>query len=118
MGAPPGLYRYLNRRVGAIRGRPGRRDVPGGVGRPRRLRPGESGSRAWLYGIATNLVRRQLRPDEVASTGTARMIKLARYAKGEIAKYLIVDPAVPSIRVFDLVECGYRPSGQASRTGR
>jgi Uma2 family endonuclease len=43
---------------------------------------------------------------EVLSPSTARinrMIKMSRYAEGGIAQYWIVDPAGPSVQVFDLV---------------
>lgn len=54
---------------------------------------------------------------EVASPRTARIdrtVKLSRYADGGIARYWIVDPRVPSVQVFDLVEGRYRVSGEAS----
>ena len=44
---------------------------------------------------------------EVLSPGTARidrMIKLSRYAEGGIPQYWIVDPRVPSVQGFDLVD--------------
>ena len=47
---------------------------------------------------------------EVLSPGTARidrMIKFSRYAEGGIPQYWIVDPRVPSIQVFDLVDGAY-----------
>jgi Uma2 family endonuclease len=47
---------------------------------------------------------------EVLSPGTARidrMIKFSRYAEGGIAQYWIVDPRVPSIQVYDLVDGAY-----------
>jgi len=43
-------------------------------------------------------------------TGTARidrMIKFSRYAEGGISQYWIVDPAVPSVEVYDLTDDGY-----------
>jgi Uma2 family endonuclease len=47
---------------------------------------------------------------EVLSPGTARidrMIKFSRYAESGVPHYWIVDPRVPSIQVFDLVDGGY-----------
>jgi Uma2 family endonuclease len=47
---------------------------------------------------------------EVLSPGTARidrMIKLSRYAEGGIGQYWIVDPAVPSVEVYDLIDGAY-----------
>src|SRR6476659_1111082 len=47
---------------------------------------------------------------EVLSPGTARidrMIKFSRYAEGGIRQYWIVDPRVPSIQVYDLVDGAY-----------
>ena len=47
---------------------------------------------------------------EVVSPGTARidrMIKFSRYAEGGIGQYWIVDPQVPSIKVYDLVDQAY-----------
>ena len=47
---------------------------------------------------------------EVLSPGTARidrMIKLSRYGEGGALHYWIVDPQVPSIQVFDLVDEAY-----------
>ena len=47
---------------------------------------------------------------EVLSPGTARidrMIKFSRYAEGGIGQYWIVDPQVPSIKVYDLVDQAY-----------
>jgi Uma2 family endonuclease len=54
---------------------------------------------------------------EVLSPGTARidsMIKLSRYAEGGIGQYWIVDPAVPSIEVYDLVDGAYVLIAQGS----
>lgn len=47
---------------------------------------------------------------EIASPGSARIdrtSKLSRYAEGGIEQYWIVDPAVPSLRVYDLVDGDY-----------
>jgi Uma2 family endonuclease len=47
---------------------------------------------------------------EVLSPGSARidrMIKYSRYAEGGIGQYWIVDPRVPSIQVFNLVDGTY-----------
>lgn len=47
---------------------------------------------------------------EIASPGSARIdrtSKHSRYAEGGIEQYWIVDPAVPSIRVYDLVDGDY-----------
>ena len=47
---------------------------------------------------------------EVVSSGTARidrMIKFSRYAEGGIGQDWIVDPQVPSIKVYDLVDQAY-----------
>ena len=47
---------------------------------------------------------------EVLSPGTARidrLLKLSRYAEGGIEQYWIVDPRVPSVQVFTLVEGAY-----------
>ena len=47
---------------------------------------------------------------EVLSPGTARidrMIKFSRYAEGGIPQYWTVDPRVPSVQVFDLVDGAY-----------
>jgi len=47
---------------------------------------------------------------EVLSPGTARidrMIKFSRYAEGGIPHYWTVDPRVPSVQVFDLVDGAY-----------
>jgi Uma2 family endonuclease len=47
---------------------------------------------------------------EVLSPGTARidrMIKLSRYAEAGIGQYWIVDPRVPSVQVFNLVDGAY-----------
>ena len=44
---------------------------------------------------------------EVLSPGSARidrLLKFSRYAEGGIAQYWIVDPRVPSIQVYDLVD--------------
>ena len=35
------------------------------------------------------------------------MIKLSRYAEGGIGQYWIVDPAVPSIEIYDLTDGVY-----------
>ena len=54
---------------------------------------------------------------EVLSPGTARidrMIKLSRYAEGGIGQYWIVDPAVPSIEVYDLIDGVYVLVAQGS----
>ena len=58
---------------------------------------------------------------EVLSPGTARidrMIKLSRYAEGGIGQYWIVDPRVPSVEIYDLVDGEYRltASGQGDET--
>ena len=48
---------------------------------------------------------------EVLSPSTARidrMLKLSRYAEGGIGQYWLVDPAGPSVQVFDLVDGEYR----------
>jgi Uma2 family endonuclease len=47
---------------------------------------------------------------EVLSPGTARidrLLKFSRYAEGGIEQYWIVDPQVPSLQVFTLVEGAY-----------
>jgi len=47
---------------------------------------------------------------EVLSPGTARidrMIKFSRYAEGGIGQCWIVDPRVPSVQVYDLVDGAY-----------
>jgi Uma2 family endonuclease len=47
---------------------------------------------------------------EVLSPGTARidrLLKLSRYAEGGIEQYWIVDPRVPSVQVFTLVDGAY-----------
>jgi Uma2 family endonuclease len=43
------------------------------------------------------------------SPGTARdrMIKFSRYAEGGIGQYWIVDPAIPSVQVYDLSDGSY-----------
>ncbi|HEY5847739.1 MAG TPA: Uma2 family endonuclease, partial [Microlunatus sp.] len=49
---------------------------------------------------------------EVLSPSTARidrMVKFSRYAEGGIAQYWLVDPAGPTVHVFDLVDGEYRP---------
>jgi len=54
---------------------------------------------------------------EVLSPGTARidrMIKLSRYAEGGIGQYWIVDPAAPSVEIYDLVEGAYVLLAQGS----
>lgn len=54
---------------------------------------------------------------EVASPSTARidrLLKFSRYAEGGIAQYWLVDPAGPSIEVFDLVDGSYRLTAAAS----
>ena len=56
---------------------------------------------------------------EVLCPGTARidrMIKFSRYAEGGIGQYWIVDPAVPSVEVYDLVEDGYAMVASGSGT--
>ena len=54
---------------------------------------------------------------EVLSPGTARidrMIKFSRYAEGGIGQYWIVDPAVPSVEVYDLAGGAYILVGAGS----
>lgn len=54
---------------------------------------------------------------EVASPGTARIdrtVKLSRYADGGVAQYWIVDPRVPSVHVYDLIDGQYRLAGEAT----
>ena len=58
---------------------------------------------------------------EVLSPSTARidrMIKMSRYAEGGIVQYWIVDPAGPSVQVFDLVGGEYHlvAQGRAGET--
>lgn len=56
---------------------------------------------------------------EVASPSTARidrLLKFSRYAEGGIAQYWIVDPGVPSIEVFDLVDRAYDRTAAATGT--
>ncbi len=58
-----------------------------------------------------NVVETPTRVAEVLSSSTARidrMLKLSRYAEGGIAQYWLVDPAVPAVQVFDLVDGEYR----------
>lgn len=48
---------------------------------------------------------------EVLSPGTARidrLLKSARYAEGGIEQYWIVDPRVPSVQIYRLVDGGYQ----------
>lgn len=47
-----------------------------------------------------------------------RMLKFSRYAEGGIPQYWIIDPRVPSIQVYDLVNGEYRltASGQAQES--
>jgi Uma2 family endonuclease len=42
------------------------------------------------------------------------MIKLSRYAEGGIGQYWIVDPAVPSIEIYDLIDGAYVLVAQGS----
>jgi Uma2 family endonuclease len=47
---------------------------------------------------------------EVLSPGTARidrLLKFSRYAEGGVGQYWIVDPGVPSVQVYDLVDGAY-----------
>ena len=53
---------------------------------------------------------------EVVSPNSARidrMLKLARYAEGGIPQYWIVDPRVPSVEVYDLIDGGYELTASA-----
>ncbi len=58
---------------------------------------------------------------EVLSPSSARIdrtLKFSRYAEGGIGQYWIVDPRVPSVEVYDLVDGAYRltASGTADET--
>jgi len=58
---------------------------------------------------------------EVLSPSSARidrMLKFSRYFEGGIAQYWIVDPRVPSVEIYDLVDGEYRltVSGQGDET--
>jgi len=56
---------------------------------------------------------------EVASPSSARIdrhVKYSRYAEGGIAQYWIVDPRVPSVEVFDLVDGEYQLTARSSGT--
>lgn len=58
---------------------------------------------------------------EVLSPSSARIdrtLKHSRYAEGGVGQYWIVDPRVPSVEVYDLVDGAYRltASGQADET--
>ncbi len=47
---------------------------------------------------------------EVASPSTARIdrvLKFSRYAEGGIGQYWIVDPAIPSVKIFNLIDGSY-----------
>jgi Uma2 family endonuclease len=58
---------------------------------------------------------------EVLSPSSARIdrtLKFSRYAEGGIGQYWIVDPRVPSVEIYDLVDGEYRltASGQGDET--
>ena len=58
---------------------------------------------------------------EVLSPSSARIdrtLKFSRYAEGGIGQYWIVDPRVPSVKIYDLVDGEYRltASGQGDET--
>jgi Uma2 family endonuclease len=58
---------------------------------------------------------------EVLSPSSARIdrtLKFSRYAEGGIGQYWIVDPRVPSVEIYDLVDGSYRltASGQGDDT--
>lgn len=63
-----------------------------------------------------NIVQTPTIVAEVLSPSTVRidrMLKLSRYAEGGIAQFWLVDPAGPSVQVFDLVDGEYRLVAQA-----
>jgi Uma2 family endonuclease len=58
---------------------------------------------------------------EVLSPGTARydrLLKFSRYAEGGVAQYWLVDPRVPSVEVYDLVDGDYQLAARANGEGR
>ncbi len=63
-----------------------------------------------------NIVEAPTLAVEVISPSSARidrMLKFARYAEGGIPHYWIVDPRVPSVEVYDLVDGQYQLTASA-----